>query len=374
MKKILFVLRPVAGGMAEHIRILVQGLEPDWQVVIAGPAHLQIEREGVVHLPLAISASLSPVADWPAIRQLRHYLQANYFDLVHAHGAKAALVSRLAALGLKVPVVMTAHNLVLSGSVGGWKALAYQVLEHWLAARTAGYIAVSSAIAAELEYLGAKPTRVRVIYNGIDVDSFSRFHLDKKQARWELGLGQEGRIVGTVARFAPQKGLRYFVEMAEMLLRERDGLRFLLVGDGPLRSQLEEMVSSKGLASHFVFAGHVADIRPYLKAMDVFVLPSLSEGLGISLLEAIAAGLPVVATRTGGIPEVINDGQEGWLVPPADSLALAGKVAWVLDNPEQVLPVVQQARTKVSAVFSHHAMLEQTQLFYDKIISEGKEN
>ncbi|AVX20450.1 Glycosyltransferase involved in cell wall bisynthesis [Carboxydocella sporoproducens DSM 16521] len=374
MNRILYVVRPVAGGMAEHIRSLIQGLDTKWEIVLAGPPQLKIEGKTITYLPLKISASLNPWADWPAVYQLRRYLQEKKFDLIHAHGAKAGLISRLAAMGSKTPVLITAHNLILAGSVKGWKGMVYKVLERVLAGRTTAYIAVSRAIARELEQLGARREQIHIIYNGIDTSFFSRFPFTPSQARAALGISQEAKIIGSVARFAPQKGLNYFVEMAELMAREREDLLFLLVGDGPLKPQLEEQVKISGLSKRFVFTGHVEDIRPYLRAIDVFVLPSLSEGMGISLLEAAAAGLPMVATNAGGIPEVITDGREGWLVPVADSRALAAKVGWVLDNLNLAQQIALAAKQKIETQFSLAGMIKATESVYQKIISEGKRN
>lgn len=161
-----------------------------------------------------------------------------------------------------------------------------------------------------------------LVYNGVAANRFEKLP-SKEEARRDLGLPQDWIIVTTVARLVPQKGHIFLLEAAKEIVGKFEDVRFLLVGDGGLRAELEQRASALGLAERVIFLGQRTDIPKILAASDIFVLPSLWEGLGLALVEAGLAGLPVVATRVDGIVEVVEDGRSGFLVPPGDSHALA---------------------------------------------------
>jgi len=175
-------------------------------------------------------------------------------------------------------------------------------------------------------------SKCHLVYNGVVTKRFEVLP-PKEQARKRLGLPQDAVVVTTVARLVPQKGHVYLIEAAKEVVSEFRNIRFLLVGEGGLRLELEQRVRNLNLAEHFLFLGQRTDVPEILAASDIFVLPSLWEGLPLVLVEAGLAGLPVVASRVDGIVEIVEDGRNGFLVPPGEPSALAGAIRVLAKDP-----------------------------------------
>ena len=227
------------------------------------------------------------------------------------------------------------------------------------------YIAVSNALAEELARWGISREKITVIYNGVDPARFTGAAGQRKFS----GVEQGRVVVGTVARLVSQKGVDLFLQAAVRLAVRFPAMRFRVVGDGPERENLFRLALRLGLQNRMVFTGHCHDIATELALMDIFVLPSLSEGMGISLLEAFAAGCVVAAARVGGVPEVVEDGITGLLVPPADGAALAAAVTELVENPEYAARLVRAAHERVREKFSLKAMLVRTGAVYEDILA-----
>lgn len=200
---------------------------------------------------------------------------------------------------------------------------------------------------------GRKLLRTHVVPLGIELDRF--LAVDHRPA--------DGPVVGNVARLSEQKGHRYLLEAVPLVLERHPSARFALVGDGELRGELEALAESLGVAGHVEFLGRRDDVPELLATFDVFALPSLFEGLCLAVIEAQAAGVPVVATPVGGIRETVVDGETGLLVPPRDAAALAAAIVRLLDGPEEAARLAASARTRVGR-FSVERMVEATLSLY----------
>lgn len=199
--------------------------------------------------------------------------------------------------------------------------------------------------------------RGHVVPLGIDLDRFG----SAKPA-----LRQEASLVGHVARLAEQKGQRYLLEAAALVVARRPDTRFVLVGDGELRDELEAQARSLGLGDHVQFTGARADVPELLASFDVFAFPSLFEGFCVAVIEAQAAGVPVVATPVGGIRETVVHGETGLLVPPRDPAALAEAIVRLLDSPDEARRLAGEARRQVRERFSETRMVEETLTLYGR--------
>lgn len=199
----------------------------------------------------------------------------------------------------------------------------------------------------------ARRLRTHVVYYGIDLDRFAGGPLP-----------HEGPVIGNVARLSEQKGQRHLVAAAPRVLERHPDARFVFVGDGELRGELEEEVRRRGLTGAFEFAGHVEDVPAELARMDVFALPSFFEGLCYAVIEAQAAGVPVVATPVGGIPENVVPGETGLLVPPGDPVALADALNSLLDDPDEARRLAVNARRRVRERYAVERMVEETLALY----------
>jgi len=219
-----------------------------------------------------------------------------------------------------------------------------------------------------IERDGIREEDSTVIPYGIDVSSFGK-HYDRNGIYKELGIPPDHRIVGNVARLAAQKGHTYLIEAAKIVLSRHGNVTFVIVGDGALRGKLNAQTVRAGIAERFVFTGQRSDIPRLLNAFDVFVMPSLFEGLCMAVLEALAVALPVVATPVGGIPSSVAEGETGRLVPPRDADALANAILWMLEHPAEAREMGLRGRQLVEANFTMEAMLAGTEAVYDRLLS-----
>ena len=264
-----------------------------------------------------------------AIAHVRSAIASERPALVHTHLLPATQVGLAAALMESVPAVTTVHFTLDS------------VRANFLLRRVnrASYrfyqrvIAISQAVRESILNNCAVPSeRVVVVHNGVD---FTRNEIGpgmREAARRKLGIRDGEILIGTVGRLDPAKGHRVLLEAAAQLAGTCSRIRLMLVGDGPERGPLEHRASRLGMADIVTFAGTQADPAPYMAAFDVFVLPSISEGLGLSLIEAMGAGLPVVASNAGGIPEVVSDGETGLLFCAGDASELASCIGRIIDD------------------------------------------
>jgi glycosyltransferase involved in cell wall biosynthesis len=240
--------------------------------------------------------------------------------IVHAHSAITAAVARLATLGTPAAVVCTGH---------GWPRAAYSQVSR-LVRLSRCVMTVSREMASDLIHHGVPASKVRFVPNAIDLGQWpSEGHRDR--VRQTLGVHPDDVLVTIVGRMVVSKG-------HESLLRAvaagpRAGVRVLFVGDGPDRGRLEGTAAGLGLTPRTIFAGQRLEVAPFLEASDIIALPSQSEGMPVSLLEGMAARRPVVATRVGGVPDVVADGSTGILVPPGDIAELAHAIARLAGDP-----------------------------------------
>lgn len=220
-------------------------------------------------------------------------------------------------------------------------------------------VAISESIHRQLVAGGIPPHLIRTIYEGIDLAVYPR-----KSAPNTRHAG-DPLVVGTVAHLSHEKGLRYLIEAAAIIPSVQSRLRFVIVGDGPCRLELEALVQEKGLSDCFSFMGFKNQTVQSTKSFDMFVLPSLSEGLSSAILTAMACSLPVIATNVGGIPELVQDGVNGLLVPPADPRSLAQALQQLADEPEKAYQMGLQGRERVEKCFTlQHKILETERLCY----------
>jgi glycosyltransferase involved in cell wall biosynthesis len=220
-------------------------------------------------------------------------------------------------------------------------------------------VATSQAVARQVVDGAA-----RVIYPGVAVPRDYPPAL-RRRAASEIILGTAGRLIEL-------KGLEYLLHAMATLRGEFPGLRMEIAGSGPQRAKLEQMVEHLGLPGHVKFLGWVDDLNTVLPRWDIFVMPSLEEGFGISALDAMAAGLPVVATRVGGVPELIEDGRTGWLVAPRDAEALASRLRLLVGNPEQRFNLGAAGFAHVRDHFSAAQMTENFAQLYDELLAETR--
>jgi glycosyltransferase involved in cell wall biosynthesis len=274
------------------------------------------------------------------------------FDVVHSHSARAHGAVALARVGLSPrPVHVVSRRVdfaVAGGPASAWKYRRGADL----------YLAISRGVRDVLVAGGVKSDRVRVVPSGIDLGKFAGLR-ERAVVRRELGVVEGHYLVGNVAALAPHKSHVDLVDAAAIVLAARKDVRFVVVGEGALRGQLEARTRALGVSERIRFTGFRDDALDLLRAFDVFVMSSYLEGLGTSIMDAQALGVPVVATRTGGIPEIVEDGVTGVLVPPRDPSALAAAILHVLLHPAQRAAYAQAAQAR-SRTYDFRTMVYKT--------------
>ncbi len=291
-------------------------------------------------------------------RFLRHWRA----DLVHCHLPLAGVVGRVAGKLAGIPVVYTEHNL--QERYRGPTRLLNRLT--WKLQREV--IAVSEGVATSIRASSLEGVPIRVIENGVDVDAFSVADGAGAAVRSEWDVPKGAAVVGTVAVFRTQKRLDEWLRTAQEIRQDHPSTRFLLVGDGPLRRQVEALCDRLKLRDVVRFAGLQEDVRPYLAAMDVYLMSSRFEGLPVALLEAMAMELPVVAPAVGGIREAVVDGGTGFLVPAAEARSLAAKAGLLLGDRAVARAMGRAARERVKERFSISRMVREVEAIYESAL------
>lgn len=374
------VTRLNVGGAARQIRLLNAGLpergfEP---FVVSGregarEGRLAVDGANAVVVP-SLVREMRPIDDVRAFRSIAHLLREQRPSLVHTHLAKAGTIGRIAARRSGTPVLVhTFHGHVLRGYFSPAVSRTYLEVERRLALRTDALVAVSHHVRDELIELGiGSPERWRVIPVGVELETYSDTGGARAAARARFDLPTASPLVGIVGRLVPIKDLDTFLRAAARLAASHGDAAFVVAGDGELRSALEARARSL-LGKRVRFLGWVEDLPALYAALDVVVLTSKNEGTPISLIEAGAAGRPVVATRVGGVSEVVDDGATGWLVPRGDEVALAARVAGLLDRPEEAAAFGEAAKALVAERFSSARTVEAHAELYRELL-ERKRN
>ena len=229
-------------------------------------------------------------------------------------------------------------------------------------------VAISEDAKKGLLYLHFPESKIKVIYSGINEEILKRRSLDKEQLLKKFGIQPNNFIVGTLAVLKPRKGISTLINAAKVIVQNCSNVKFLIIGKGPLKKELENQIKSLNLQNHVIFYDYVENLVDAYKVFNLLVLPSLTEGFPAVLLEAMAFGMPVVATRVGGVPEAIEDGVSGILIPPKNPEALAGAIIKIYKNPEIVSEMVKNARSRFEKYFTAETTAHQYEKVYEELL------
>src|SRR5688500_16816009 len=316
-----------------------------------GPLAAELRRLGVRVTVLDEQAHSAPAI----FAELVRYLRSHPVDVGHTHRCKDTVLGATAAWLAGVPgVIRTIHGQ--TEPLRGWARLKYGVYEaldtlalRWFADRI---VAVSSGIGDELAQSGHATEKVLRIHNGVDLARVKAAR-PREDVRRELGVGDGSLVIGTAGRLTAVKDQALLLRAARVILQEQPATRVLVIGEGPLRDDLVRLARALGIDQACLFVGPRMDVYDLVAALDVFVLPSLREGLPMALLEAMALGTPVVATSVGGVPEILTDRANGLLVKSGDERGLAAACLELARNPLWAQTLGARARRAVQECFSH---------------------
>lgn len=366
--------------MLGHVVSLLDGLDREryLPVLMAGrdePVSLAARKLGIRVIPAAFGQSLDPVAEIGHALRIKAAIHEVGASLVHVHGFRVSVPGRMAARLARIPAVYTVHNSLLTAAArGGVKRKLYTAVERRLISSTSLYIAVSRAIERELaDKLGVSTDKIATIPNGIDSKPFLEAAA-KRKAVASGAYDTDSRVDTvsgiTVCRLIPSKGVADLLEALALLTARGLKVKWQVVGDGPEREELAKKARTLGIADRVTFSGYrpAEELPGLLAAADIFALPSKSEASGLAVLEAMAVGIPVIAARSGGVPELVADGQTGFLVEPGKPDELARAIERVLREPALGVALGENGRQRVQAEFTVEKMVARTQEAYDAVL------
>jgi L-malate glycosyltransferase len=312
--------------------------------------------EGLDLIPIAPRTEMDLSAAWRLSRVVKRLRP----DVVHAHDAHG---TAMASLGLSLGSPTPAPALIVSRRVDFH--LNRNSFSRWKHRQVDSFIAASEAIRKMLVADGVPSERVVTVHEGIDLEHvLAAPPVNVHQAFW---LPHQAPVVGNVAALVPHKGHRHLIEAAHLVVREMPDTRFLILGEGELREQLERQIRDYHLEKHVLLAGFRTDVIGCIKGFDLFVMSSVTEGLGTSLLDAMACSRASVATRAGGIPELVHPGRTGVLVEPRDHAAMAREIVRLLKDDGLRRQMGEAARTRVAERFTVERMVAETAAVYERV-------
>lgn len=361
----------IVGGAERHLVDLIHGLlqrDIEVEVITTGAGTLtdQLKTE---HIPVRTVEMVYPSQDKKytlnreTLRTLISWMNEGKPDIVHSHLFSAHLHASMAAKKAKMPTVIhTAQNLTVRHE------------NVWLSHQVPVYtIAVSKAVAMQHINAGVSAQNIEVIYNGVASSFFEIPNEGLQNLRSSLSIGEEP-IIGTVARLSPEKGLDVLLQATADLINRGLHLSLLIVGEGREAMRLRNLSVELGIQQAVHFLGYRKDVALLNHIFDIFVLPSRHEGCSLALLEAMAAGRPVVATNVGGSPEVILSGVDGYIIPMNDAISLSNTIQLLLADKQHRISIGKAARRKVAAEFTLQKTIEDTVKVYLKLLGVKQDN
>lgn len=365
--RVLFVVPALpVGGAERHLTTMLPRMDP----ARFTPSVICIGEEGEL-FPTLRAAGIEAAALHRRKRQaaialieLVMTMRRSQPDVVVLEGYNAEALGRIAA---RIAGVRHAINWVHNASGLEQRGMVRSALDRVLTRWTSAYFGVAEAQRPYLvDELGHPNDKVRIVYNGVDLAQFSISR--DRGVLAEFGFGEDDPVVGIVARLGPEKDHVTFLRAARTVIDELPSARFLIIGDGAMRAHLETLCTELQITPNVHFAGTREDVARLLPAIDVFTLTSVSECFPISVLEAMACARPAVCSAVGGIPEVIKDGETGYLVPPKDPQQLAARLVSLLRNPQAADLMGRAARARVEAEFDLDCSIEAAQQAIEDVV------
>ena len=379
-KKIrVFEIGKSTAGVGEYLRWLATGFDKTqfaltFACMSEGGDALAAELtqiEGVTAFSIPMNRyKIAPLSDLRALLRLRRAIQGGSFDLIHAHATKPGFMARLAAIGTGIPVIYSPHCFAFHAGVHPLAARGIALFERsaarWL---TCKIITVARAeVDLAQRYRVGSTEQFITIHSGIDTTLFD-VSRQKTAARDDLNIPPDVPLVGAVGRMSRQKNPLLFVQAAAIIHGQAPHVHFIWIGDGPLMTAAKSLAVESGLTKILHFPGMRNDIPELLGALDLFVLPSDWEAFPLTILEAMAARLPVVATDVMGVPEIVIPGKTGLLVPPNDAHALANAAMQLLADPKHAKIMGECGRQHIESAFSRQQMIRSIAEAYQRTVA-----
>lgn len=373
--KILYIITlSESGGAQRYILDLTMHLNDKFEIVVAAGGNEQLfnqlEKNEIKNVKLKhLIRNINPLKDLLSLVEIYHLIKKQKPDILHLNSSKAGVLGAVAGklTGVK-KIIYTVHGFVFNEPMPAWKKSLYIWLEKFSAKFKKTLICVSEFDQQQgLKYKIAPPKKLIIVHNGINVSALN--FLSKEEAKKILTTTYHlpptnYQLIGTIANFYPAKGLLYFIQAAHQVVKRHPDAHFVIIGDGELRPALKTEIKKLQLENNFHLIGAINNAAQLLPSFDIYVCPSIKEGFPYSILEAMAAGLPIVATNVGGIPEMITDQKEGILVKAKDVNALASSILKLINDKKNADKLASVAVKKVRENFSLEKMILETKKIY----------
>ncbi len=360
----------------KYDKVLVHGIslesgmtDQEKKVVAVGINAAKDQGVRIITMP-SLVRSIRPIKDLKALFELIWLISKEKPDIVHTHSSKGGLLGRLAAKFCGVPhVIHTPHGHVFYGHFGQMASKVFLWVERFLTRFTDRLVALTHGEKNDyLELSVCPPEKLITIHSGVDVKQFLNTNGNRAEKRRSLGLEPADAVIGFVGWLLPIKGPEYLLRAMDYVWPEQPETTLVMVGKGDLDVDLRAEALRKNVNGKVKFLGWRQDINELMSVFDVFVLPSQNEGMGRVIVEAMAAGNPVVASRVGGIPDLVQDGQTGYLVPPANEKELADAILKILNDRDQAKLMGQRGKKRCEQ-FSLEAMIAKLDDLYSGLIT-----
>ena len=374
--KVLYVhTLPVISGSGLAVYLMMNGLNKDRYAVEfacapGGPLIDKVALSGIkVNLIRNFTQRVHVIKDVLALIEMVVLIRRRKYRIVHTHNSKAGFIGRLAAKINNVPIIVhTVHGFAFHDFEKPFRRKLYVILERFAATFTDKLFIISMPLLDWGLKMGIGNLDKYVLnYDGIEIEKFKK-NFNSVKIRKEFNLNQEDKVVGIVAKLWEGKGHKYLLEAAVSIINKIPQVKFMIVGDGHLRDFLVDYAKSLGISDYVVFTGFREDIPEITSIFDIACLPSLFEGMGRVLLEAQVLGKPVVATKVGGIIEMVKDNQTGILVNPADAQGLAEAIVRLLSDKLLLSRLGESAKAYINERFSVTRMVETLDKTYSKLL------
>lgn len=372
------------GGVGEYIRWLAHGLDKKrFRVTIAcmssggdklAAALSKIPSVRAFHIPM-VRYFVEPFSDSVVLVRLARIFRNEKIDLIHAHVSKPGFLARLAALGTGIPVIYSPHGFSFHAGSGKIGAKIYAGIERFAARYlTAKIIVVADAERALAQRFGVgNLDQFVTVHSGIDLAPFDT-PVDPREIKASFQVPENSPLVGAVGRLYDPKQPVTLIEAAALIHASRPDVHFVWVGEGKLKAKALAEIELHGLQSIFHLVGFRDNIPAIMKSLDCFVLPTLWEAFPLTILEAMAASVPIVASNVDGIPEAVLDGGTGFLVSPGDPSALADSILQILSNEQLAKRFSQNGRARVQKLFTRARMLDNIESVYEAVAKKATDS
>ncbi len=363
------------GGAKTHLISLMKGLDKliDAKIIcfLEGSFYKDLKAEGI-NIEVFEQEKRS---DMSVVTRLADEINSQEYDLVHCHGARANFVAMFLKRKIDVPMITTVHSdYKLDFKDNFYKRMVFTTLNTLALKQFKYYIAISDTFKEMLVDRGFKRDNIYIAYNGIDLDKDLDI-VPKEEYLSQQAINYKGQtLVTIVARLDQVKDHETFIKGAEIVLKERQDVTFLIAGDGNDEERLKELVKTKGLEDHIIFLGFVSDPYSLFNAVDINTLTSVSESFPYVILEGARMKTTIVSTKVGGVSQLIQDGENGFLIDIGSEEQFAEKINYLLDNKEKIKPMGEKLFEAVEKNYSSDAMAEAHIAIYEEILNRWRKN